>query len=207
MPSLEVSVARVESRSTLVVGRGLIASIASLLSVEKHSTIAVVTDSGAHTTTKALQKALQKALNLKDTQVFSLSGGEQQKNTDGLLALWGFFHERQLDRRSLVICIGGGATSDLVGFAAATYMRGVATANIPTTLLAQVDASIGGKSGINFKGVKNLIGSISQPKAVIIDIDSLATLPPRELRSGYAEIIKHGLIQDAEYFAKASSRP
>ncbi len=203
MPSLEVSVARVESRSTLLVGRGLIASIASILSVEKHSTIAVVADSGAHVTTSALQKVLS----LKDSQILTISGGEGQKSPDGLLTLWSFFHERQLDRRSLVICVGGGASSDLVGFAAATYMRGIATANIPTTLLAQVDASIGGKSGINFKGVKNLIGSISQPKAVIIDIDSLATLPPRELRSGYAEIIKHGLIQDAEYFAKASSRP
>lgn len=203
MPSLEVNVARVESRSTIVVGRGLITSIASLLSVEKYSTIAVVADPGAHVTTSALQKTLK----LQDYQIITIAGGESQKTPEGLLTLWSFFHERQLDRRSLVLCVGGGASSDLVGFAAATYMRGIATATIPTTLLAQVDASIGGKSGINFKGVKNLIGSISQPRAVIIDIDSLSTLPSRELRSGYAEVIKHGLIQDAEYFAKTVSRP
>jgi 3-dehydroquinate synthase len=123
-----------------------------------------------------------------------------------LIGVWEFFAEQKLDRRSLVITIGGGATSDLVGCAAGTYMRGISFLHVPTTLLSQVDASIGGKAGINFQGVKNLLGTIGQPIGVVIDIDTLVTLPEREVRSGFAEIVKHGLIADRSYFDTVTSQ-
>jgi len=202
MPSLEVNVARVESRSPLWVDRGLIERLPELIAIDRHSTIVVVSDKGAAQATSRLKEALP----LADDHILTIEGGEQQKDVEGLLALWGFFANRRLDRKSLVITVGGGATSDLVGFAAATYMRGIPFIHIPTTLLAQVDASIGGKSGINFNGVKNLIGSIAQPQAIVVDIDTLSTLPEREVRSGFAEVVKHGLIADRDYFTLTTSR-
>ncbi len=110
------------------------------------------------------------------------------------------------DRKSLVINLGGGVIGDVGGFAASTYMRGIDFLNVPTTLLSQVDASVGGKTGINFAGIKNLIGSFNQPVGVIIDPETLETLPKRELASGFAEIIKHGLIWDKNYFEQATAK-
>jgi 3-dehydroquinate synthase len=135
-----------------------------------------------------------------------MAGGEGCKNVEHLQELWKFFLERKLDRKSLVLSIGGGATSDLVGFACATFMRGVRFIALPTTLLAQVDASIGGKTAINFGGVKNLVGSITQPDAIISDIDTLATLPDHEMRCGFAEIVKHGMIADAVFMERVTSQ-
>lgn len=114
-------------------------------------------------------------------------------------------HQAKCDRKSLVINIGGGVIGDMGGFAAATYMRGVDFIQVPTTLLAMVDASVGGKLAIDFDGVKNLIGSFQSPKAVIIDTSFLDTLPERELHSGFAEIIKHGLIADKTYFREVQT--
>ena len=203
MAILDLNVARVESHSPLWVGRGLLEKLPELLKSERYSSIVIIADSGA---IQARDRAV-KALNVPQSRTLSIKGGEAQKSASELIRLWEFFVDQKLDRKSLVVSLGGGATSDLVGFAAATYMRGIAFAHIPTTLLAQVDASIGGKTGINFHGVKNLLGSIAQPVGVIIDIDTLATLPERELRSGFAEVVKHGLIADRAYFDKATSRP
>jgi 3-dehydroquinate synthase len=202
MPALEVNVARVESRSPLWVDRGLIERLPALIPTDGYSKIVVVSDRGATQATNRVRATLH----LPESHILPTEGGEHQKDVEGLLSIWTFFSDMKLDRRSLVITVGGGATSDLVGFAAATYMRGVPFIHIPTTLLAQVDASIGGKSGINFKGVKNLIGSIAQPQGIVIDIDTLNTLPEREIRSGFAEIVKHGLIADQEYFSEVTSR-
>ena len=113
---------------------------------------------------------------------------------DGLL-------EAGVERRTAVIALGGGVVGDLAGFAAATMLRGLPFVQIPTTLLAQVDSSVGGKTGINTPRGKNLVGAFHQPRAVLADTDTLATLPPRELRAGYAEIAKYGLIGDAAFFA------
>src|SRR5688500_8801919 len=104
-------------------------------------------------------------------------------------------------RDCCVVALGGGVVGDITGFAAACYQRGVAFVQVPTTLLAQVDSSVGGKTGVNHSGGKNLIGAFHQPRAVISDTDTLATLPPRELRAGLAEVIKYGLIRDAGFFA------
>jgi 3-dehydroquinate synthase len=131
----------------------------------------------------------------------SVSGGETGKVIDAVARLWGAFLNAGMDRRSVVINLGGGAVTDLGGFAASTFMRGVDFIQVPTTLLAQVDASVGGKVGINFGGIKNLVGAFDQPKGVLIDVDTLSTLPRREFLSGFSEIVKHGLIYDSEFFS------
>jgi 3-dehydroquinate synthase len=180
----------------------VIEQLPHLCTVSKYSSVVVVADAGA---SKAKERVCS-TLSIPAARVCSLTGGESQKDVEELVNLWEFFVEQKLDRRSLVVTVGGGATSDLVGFAAGTYMRGIAFLHIPSTLLAQVDASIGGKAGINFQGIKNLIGSIAQPVGIVIDIDALETLPGRELRSGFAEVVKHGLIADRAYFDKVTSR-
>ncbi|KPK09475.1 MAG: 3-dehydroquinate synthase [Betaproteobacteria bacterium SG8_39] len=126
--------------------------------------------------------------------------GEQAKRWETLDAIIGAMLEARCDRRSVVIALGGGVIGDLAGFAAAIYQRGVAFIQVPTTLLAQVDSSVGGKTGINHALGKNMIGAFHQPLAVIADVGALATLPPRELRAGLAEVIKHGLVLDAAFF-------
>ncbi len=104
------------------------------------------------------------------------------------------------DRRSVIVALGGGVIGDIAGFAAALYMRGIRFVQVPTTLLAQVDSSVGGKTGVNHPRGKNLIGAFHQPAVVVADTDTLQTLPPRELAAGLAEVIKHGLLADAAYF-------
>lgn len=202
MKHASVSIRESGSQSALWVGRGLIAKVAELLNVTQHSSVALIADCGASATAQVVMSSL----NLPGERYLALPGGEPSKSVDSLARVWEFLTACRLDRRSLVLAVGGGAMTDLVGFAAATYMRGVSFASIPTTLLAQVDASIGGKTGINLAGVKNVVGVIRQPTAVIIDTETLNTLPQRELRSGFAEIIKHGLIADRTYFERVTSR-
>ena len=127
--------------------------------------------------------------------------GEASKSLDGLERLYTRFAGMRLDRKSAVVALGGGVIGDLAGFAAATYLRGLALVQVPTTLLAQVDASIGGKTAIDLPCGKNLVGAFYQPRAVIADVGTLATLPPSELRSGLAEVVKYGVIADAGLFA------
>ena len=126
--------------------------------------------------------------------------GEKSKSIDNLPVLYKHFLKYGLDRGSLVVALGGGVIGDLAGFAAATYMRGTRFLQMPTTLLAQVDASIGGKVAVNHLGLKNLIGTFYQPEAVLIDPDVLVTLPEPELRNGFAEIVKAAVIGDAALF-------
>ncbi|HEY5152974.1 MAG TPA: 3-dehydroquinate synthase [Candidatus Saccharimonadales bacterium] len=137
----------------------------------------------------------------------ALPVGTGQKSIKSVQAIWTAMHTAGCDRKSLVINLGGGVIGDVGSFAASTYMRGLDFLNVPTTLLAQVDSSVGGKTGFNFDGVKNLIGTFAQPIGVVIDTDTLATLPPRELSSGFGEIIKHGLISDRSYFEQVTSKP
>jgi 3-dehydroquinate synthase len=134
------------------------------------------------------------------THLITVSSGEAHKNIQCLSTIWSQMLQCGADRSSLVICVGGGVIGDMGGFAAATYMRGIDFIQIPTTLLAMVDASVGGKTAIDHEGVKNSIGSFQQPKAVIIDTQYLRSLPTREYASGFAEILKHGLIADKDYF-------
>ena len=108
----------------------------------------------------------------------------------------------RVDRRGLVVALGGGVIGDIAGFAASIYMRGIRYVQMPTTLLAQVDSSVGGKTGINHPAGKNLIGAFHQPSAVVSDTDALKTLPARELSAGLAEVLKHGLVANPQYFER-----
>lgn len=147
-------------------------------------------------------------LNLKALpHIFEIKSGEEHKTLDTCAALWLQMTQEGFSRNSLLINLGGGVIGDMGGFVAATYKRGIRFITLPTTLLSQVDASIGGKLGVDFHGLKNHIGVFQLPAAVIIWEAFLKTLPPRELRSGFAEVIKHALIYDAPYFDfLASSR-
>lgn len=129
-----------------------------------------------------------------------LPDGERYKNTETLSLIYDALIEGRCERNTTLIALGGGVVGDMTGYAAATYLRGVPFIQIPTTLLSQVDSSVGGKTGINHPRGKNMIGAFYQPKLVLIDTDTLQTLPPRELSAGIAEVIKYGLIRDAKFF-------
>ena len=129
-----------------------------------------------------------------------LPDGEEEKNADNLMAIFTALLEHKCDRKTTLVALGGGVIGDMTGFAAATYMRGVPFVQVPTTLLAQVDSSVGGKTAINHPLGKNMIGAFYQPQAVLADTATLATLPDRELSAGLAEVIKHGAIIDADFF-------
>jgi 3-dehydroquinate synthase len=130
-----------------------------------------------------------------------IADGEQYKDSATLDAVFAQLLQARVDRHVTLVALGGGVVGDLAGFAAATYQRGVAFVQVPTTLLAQVDSSVGGKTAINHALGKNMIGAFHQPRAVIADLDTLDTLPPRELASGLAEVVKHGAIHDAAFFS------
>ncbi len=131
-----------------------------------------------------------------------LEAGEEQKTPATVAAIHDAALAHRLERGSLVVALGGGVVGDMAGFAAATWLRGIAVVQVPTTLLAMVDAAIGGKTGVNHPGGKNLIGAFHQPRLVLIDPDVLATLPEREFRAGMAEVIKYGVIGDPALFGE-----
>ena len=135
----------------------------------------------------------------KRVRSLELPDGEQFKTLETLGRVFDALVEARLNRDAAIVALGGGVIGDLAGFAAACYQRGIDFVQVPTTLLAQVDSSVGGKTGVNHPGGKNLIGAFHQPRAVLADLATLRTLPPRELRAGLAEVIKYGLIDDAEF--------
>jgi 3-dehydroquinate synthase len=132
---------------------------------------------------------------------FIVRAGEQSKSLAVVERALGAFLAEKPDRRMPVIALGGGVVGDLAGFVASVLLRGVPFFQIPTTLLSQVDSSVGGKTGVNTVQGKNLVGTFYQPKCVLIDVDVLATLPEREMRAGYAEVVKYGMIASADFFA------
>jgi 3-dehydroquinate synthase len=136
----------------------------------------------------------------KQVVTIVLPDGEEEKNWSSLMRVFDVLLAEKCDRKTTLVALGGGVIGDLTGFAAATYMRGVPFIQLPTTLLAQVDSSVGGKTGINHPLGKNMIGAFYQPQAVLADTSTLDTLPPRELSAGLAEVIKHGAIIDAPFF-------
>lgn len=137
-----------------------------------------------------------------NAHVITVPAGDANKNLDSLASLWSQLSALKATRRTVVVNLGGGVVSDMSGFAAASYKRGMKCVNIPTTVLAAVDASVGGKTGINFNGLKNQIGVFSEPEAVIISSIFFNTLPQQEVLSGYAEMIKHGLLENDEILGK-----
>lgn len=135
-----------------------------------------------------------KVLNIPSSHIYIIKSGEEQKNFSTVQSVWKFLIENNANRQSLLLCLGGGVVTDLGAFVASTYMRGIEFVHIPTTLLAMVDASIGGKAGFDFMGIKNVIGVFRKPLKTIVFPDFLLTLPSRQLLSGYAEVLKHALI-------------
>ncbi len=131
---------------------------------------------------------------------FSFEAGEQSKNLTVIEKMYAFLIEKHFDRNDVVFALGGGVVGDMTGFLAATYLRGIRFVQIPTSLLAMVDSSIGGKTGVDFNGYKNMVGAFHMPSYVCINTSVLKTLPEREFISGFAEIIKHSIIKDREYF-------
>ncbi len=135
------------------------------------------------------------------TDVLVVPAGEASKSVAQAERLWNDLARLKTDRKTMVVAVGGGVVGDLAGFIAATYARGLGFVQVPTTLLAQVDSSVGGKVGINLPTAKNIVGAFWQPAGVLIDLDCLATLPEREYRAGLAEVVKYGVILDADFFA------
>lgn len=138
-------------------------------------------------------------------EVVEIESGEEHKNLETCQGVWNVLSELGADRKSLMINLGGGVVTDLGGFVASAFRRGIKFINIPTTLLAMVDASVGGKNGVDLGNLKNQIGFINQPEMVLIDTQFLATLPSEEMRSGLAEILKHGLIASKDYWRRVSN--
>ena len=194
MPTFRVETGR--DRYPAIVERGVIGRTADFVPA-KAGKVFVVSESGVWNRHGG---ALQSGLDARETEVLFLPGGEENKRLAPVEALAEQMLERGADRSSIVIAFGGGIVNDMGGFVAAIFMRGVPVLQIPTTLLAQVDAAIGGKTGVNLTGGKNLIGSFHQPLAVLTDPALLETLPDREYRAGLWEILKAGIIRDAALF-------
>ena len=185
----------------ILVGDGLLAGAGKLIApILAEPRAVVITDENVE---KHYLGTLEKSLDESgiDHQSIVLEAGEQTKDFSHVEALWGQLLDHRVERTTTLIALGGGVVGDITGFAAAVTLRGMDFIQIPTTLLAQVDSSVGGKTGINTPQGKNLIGAFHQPRLVLADIGALASLPPREMRAGYAEVVKHGLIADADFFA------
>lgn len=163
----------------------------------KYSRFFILTDE--HTAKHCLPYITEK-LDPDKYDLLEISAGEESKTIDFCIGIWKMLIDFDADRNSLLINLGGGVVTDLGGFAASTYKRGIDFIHIPTTLLSQVDASIGGKTGIDIDNLKNIIGTFTQPKAVFVEHEFLRTLPARQIKSGMAEMLKHGLIADAAYW-------
>lgn len=191
-----------EQACSIHIGLGLLAKLGSLFDFSHYSRIFILSDQVVE---PLFLKTVQSAL-LMPSSMFIIRSGEQQKRIRTVEKIWTAMLQAGCDRKSLVINLGGGVVLDIGGFAATTYMRGVDFMNIPTTLLSQVDSSIGGKNGFNYDGIKNLIGMINQPIGVVIDQETLKTLPAREFIAGFGEIIKHGLIWDKDYFKLVTAK-
>lgn len=177
-------------------------NILSELKMKEHK-ICIVTDSnvGKYYVGDVLDIAKDYCVQV---ETFTFSAGESNKNLETVNLLYEKLIEEKFDRSDLLIALGGGVVGDLTGYAAATYLRGIRFIQVPTSLLAMVDSSIGGKTGVDYKSYKNMIGAFYQPKAVYMNFSLLETLSNVQFYSGFGEIIKHGLIHDLSYFQKVS---
>lgn len=166
----------------------------------RYSSIFVIVDENTHE--HCLSHVMYSASGLENAQIIELPSGEENKVIEICYHVWQTLTENNADRNSLIVNLGGGVISDMGGFIASTYKRGIDFINLPTTLLSQVDASVGGKVGIDFEGFKNQIGLFSNPKAVFIEPLFLSTLDNRLLLSGFAEMLKHGLVSSKSHWEK-----
>jgi 3-dehydroquinate synthase len=182
------------------IGQGILKRLADFINLSRYSNVVIAADRNAGSFWLEKLTATVQALG-----IIEIESGEQFKTALQAEKIWQALSSLGANRHTLMIILGGGVAGDLGGFAASTYMRGIDFLQIPTTLLAQVDASIGGKVAIDAAGVKNLVGAFRQPVGVLVDVDTLSTLPKRELFAGFAEILKHGLIADGDYFKRTAS--
>ena len=173
--------------------------LALCISECEHDGIFVICDTSSH---RFCWSEMAHFPTLRQAEVITIVDGDANKNLRQLTRIWERLQKGGANRHSLVINLGGGMVTDLGGFAAATFKRGLSFINVPTTLLAMVDASVGGKTGINFGGMKNEIGTFQDASRVIINTDWLKTLDTDDLRSGYAEMLKHGLLDSQERWAR-----
>ena len=184
----------------ITVGRGLIERIGDIAAAQLHGRQVVIIADAAVAPHHLTPLETSCARSCRRVDSLLVASGEASKSMATLAGLFEDILALGVDRDVVLVALGGGVIGDLAGFAAASLLRGIDFIQVPTTLLAQVDSSVGGKTGVNAAAGKNLIGAFHQPRAVIIDIDTLATLPDRELRAGYAEVIKYGLLGDAAFF-------
>jgi 3-dehydroquinate synthase len=180
----------------IVIGEGLLADTELVARHVAARDVLVVTNA---TVGPLYLPALERGLAGKRVQAVALPDGERHKTLEVLGRVFDAMVAARLNRDAVVVALGGGVVGDMAGFAAACYQRGIDFVQVPTTLLAQVDSSVGGKTGVNHPGGKNLIGAFHQPRAVLADLATLRTLPPRELRAGLAEVIKYGLVDDPSF--------
>lgn len=183
----------------VVVGRGVLAQLGPRLALMAKGRTVIITDETVAVLHGPAAMASLDAAGIK-ARLLTVPPGEGSKSFAELERVLDRLIAFGLDRRDLVVALGGGVVGDLAGLAAALFMRGIDFVQVPTTLLAQVDSSVGGKTAIDTPRGKNLVGAFHQPRLVLADIDLLATLPERQLRSGWAEVLKHGLICDAAFF-------
>ncbi|HPW99013.1 MAG TPA: 3-dehydroquinate synthase [Flavobacterium sp.] len=174
--------------------------LSEIIENENYSNLFILVDS--NTNEFCLPHFLPNLATTKTIEIIEIEAGEEQKNINTCVEIWKILTELGGDRKSLLINLGGGVVTDIGGFVASTFKRGIDFINIPTSLLAMVDASIGGKNGVDLGTLKNQIGVINVPKMVIIDTEYLADLPQNQMRSGLAEMLKHGLIYDKTYWEK-----
>lgn len=170
----------------------------TFLKKNKYSNYYIICDE--HTFEFCLPTVLFHAPLLNDAEIIELESGEDKKTLETCLQVWGALTDTGADKKSLIINLGGGVISDLGGFVASTFKRGIDCINIPTTLLSMVDASVGGKTGVDFEGIKNHIGTTAEPKGVFVNPTFLQTLSERQIKNGFAEIIKIALIADASFW-------
>ena len=180
------------------VGNDSVFELNSFIAAGKYSSVFILADE--KTKKYCLPKIKKDMPLLQKSKIILIRSGEQNKNINTCIKIWAELLKQNADKRSLLINLGGGVITDMGGFIASTFKRGIDFINIPTTLLAQVDASVGGKTGIDFDSSKNQIGTFAFPKAVFIVPDLLKTLDKRQIISGFAEVIKHALIADGNYF-------
>ncbi len=186
----------------IFIGRNLLGRLGrECRKLELGKRCAVIADTN---TTKLFAETALKSLTAAGFEpvLITMPAGEQAKNLKVVEQCYNQLAGHRLERKSFIVALGGGVVGDLAGFVAATYLRGMAFVQVPTTLLAQVDSSVGGKTGVNLKSGKNLVGSFHQPKLVLCDQDTLQSLPEREFKAGLAEIIKYGIIYDEPFFAR-----
>ena len=197
-PLSRVTIDLGERSYPILIASGLLADAASFTSLPTGETALIVTNvTVGPLYAQSLHATLQRKY--KTVHIVTLPDGEEFKNWQTLNLIFDALLIKACDRRTVLFALGGGVVGDMTGFAAASYMRGVAFVQVPTTLLAQVDSSVGGKTGINHPMGKNMIGAFYQPQLVVCDLDTLKTLPARELSAGLAEVIKYGPIADLQF--------